>query len=246
MSKELVEARPFLVMDKQDEKQVIAEMSGEIMEAYVYSYTQGNKVVEGLSLAGINAVAIHMAETGHPIRVINQWITEDEKYIKAIVKVGRFSVKDDCEEVMLDSTLGAKRQPRYYSSGIENPFAYELAITKAERNARKKLMPEKIIMEMMKEYKKQGKVEEVEYEPQEEENEIEAGFPGDEPQDKPTGKKTYPISPNQRKAMEKNNITIPDNCSYAQASKLIKESIAKSNKKLTRGDGQGALIPEDE
>jgi len=147
---------------------------------------------------------------------------------------------------MLDSTLGAKRQPRYYSTGVENPFAYELAITKAERNARKKLMPEKIIMEMMKEYKKQGKVEEVEYESQKEENEIEAGFPQDKPQVKSTGKRIYPMSPNQRKAMEKNNIAIPDNCSYAQASKLIKASMAKSKKKLTRGNGQEALIAEDE
>ena len=66
------------------------------------------------------------------------------------------------------------------------------------------------------------------------------------PDDKPMGKKTYPISPNQRRILEKNKITIPDNCSYAQASKLIKASMAKSKEKLTRANGQEALIPKDE
>lgn len=75
-----------------------------------------------------------------------------------------------------------------------------------------------------------------------EENKIELGFP----QDKPTGKKVYPISPNQRKAMEKNNIPIPDNCSYAQAKKLIADSIVKSKKKLTRGDNREPLIADQE
>ncbi len=77
------------------------------------------------------------------------------------------------------------------------------------------------------------------------ENEIE-GVVEDKPQDKPTGKKTYPISPNQRRILEKNKITIPDNCSYAQASKLIKQSMAKSKGKPERGDGQEALMVEEE
>ena len=78
------------------------------------------------------------------------------------------------------------------------------------------------------------------------ENKVEEGFPQEEPQSKSTGKKTYPVSPNQRKAMEKNKITIPDNCSYAQAKKLIADSIAKSKKKPVRGDGKEALIADQE
>ena len=68
------------------------------------------------------------------------------------------------------------------------------------------------------------------------ENEIEQVTP----QDEPTGKKVYPISPNQRRVMEKNNIIEPQNCSYAQAKKLIADSIAQS--KLDRGDGQEPLL----
>lgn len=255
---EIAEVRPFLVMDKADEEQVLAEMRGEIIKEYVYSYIQGKKIVEGLSLAGINAVAIHMAENGYPLRVINQWITEDDKYIKAIVKVGRFSVTDEGTEVILDSTLGAKRQARNYPRGAENPFAYELAITKAERNARKKLMPEKIIIEMMKEYKKQGKTKKLE-EPtleeaqeytqeytnkaREEENEIERV-----PEEKsttshdPLDEATTP----QIRIMKRFKIPVPKGCTKAQANILIKDNMAKSKKKPTRGDRESPLIPPPE
>jgi len=162
MTNELVEARPFLLMDKEDEKQIIAEMRGEIIKEYVYSYFKDGRRVEGLSLAGINAVSIHMAEVGNPMRVIEQNITEDAEYIKAVIKVGRYSVKNDGTEVGLDSAYGAKRQAKFYASGKANPFAFEQAISKAERNARKKLIPEKVIVELMKQYKKEGKVKTIE------------------------------------------------------------------------------------
>jgi len=161
MNTELVEARPFLLMDAEDEKQIIAEMRGEIIKQYVYSYRDKGRLVEGLSLAGINAVSIHMAEVGNPMRVLEQNITEDAEFIKAVIKVGRYSVKNDGTEVGLDSAYGAKRQAKFYASGKANPFAFEQAISKAERNARKKLIPEKVIVELMKQYKKEGKVKEI-------------------------------------------------------------------------------------
>jgi len=75
----------------------------------------------------------------------------------------------------------------------------------------------------------------------EEENKIEKA-----PTSKPTEKKQYPISPNQRRVMERNNVPIPDNCSYAQAKKLIADSITKNKKKPTRGDGKEPLIADQE
>lgn len=162
MSDELVEARPFLLMDREDEKQIIAEMRGEILKEYVYSYKDKGRTIEGLSLAGINAVSIYMAEMRKPMRALEQHITEDSEFVKAVVKVGRYSVKDDGTEVGLDSAYGAKRQAKFYASGKENPFAFEQAISKAERNARKKLIPEKVIVELMKQYKEEGKVKKIE------------------------------------------------------------------------------------
>lgn len=78
------------------------------------------------------------------------------------------------------------------------------------------------------------------------ENEIEK-VPEDD-QNKPTEKKwkDYPISPAQREKAAKYNVDISKCKHYADVSKLIRDSVAKSKKKLTRGDGQDALIPEEE
>ena len=58
--------------------------------------------------------------------------------------------------------------------------------------------------------------------------------------------KDYPISPAQREKAATYNIDISKCKHYADVSKLIRDSVAKSKKKLTRGDGQSALIPEEE
>lgn len=62
---------------------------------------------------------------------------------------------------------------------------------------------------------------------------------------KPTEKKVYPVSPGQRTTAAKHNVDISKCKSYAQAKKLIADSVAKS-KKLTRGDGKDALVPPPE
>jgi len=162
MSNELTEVKPFVLMDAEDEKQIIAEMRGEIIKAYVYRYTDKGHTVEGLSKAGVDAVAMNLAMQKKPLRVLGHSVVEDDKYIKAIVKVGRYIINEDGTESLLDTTLGTKRQAKFYVGGRENPFAYEQAVVKAERNGKRKLMPEKIIIEMMKLYKNQGRTKDIE------------------------------------------------------------------------------------
>jgi len=159
---ELAEVKPFILMDAEDEKQIVAEMRGEIIKAYVYRYTDKGHTVEGLSKAGVDAVAMNLAMKKRPLRVLEQTVSEDDKYIKVIVKVGRYIINEDGTETLLDTTLGTKRQAKFYAGGRENPFAYEQAVVKAERNGKRKLMPEKIIIEMMKLYTDQGRTKDIE------------------------------------------------------------------------------------
>ena len=162
----IAEAKPFLMMDKEDEEQIVREMRGEIIKEYVYSFTQKGKVVEGLSKAGVDAIALEMAQRNRPFRIIGEpIINEDDKYVKAIVKVGRYLIYPDGREVLMDTVLGTKRQAKFYSDGTENPFAYEQALIKAERNAKRRLIPEKIMIEMLKLYKEQGRVKRIKEEP---------------------------------------------------------------------------------
>lgn len=75
----------------------------------------------------------------------------------------------------------------------------------------------------------------------EEENKIEKV-----PADEPIGKKVYPVSPGQRTTAAKHNVNISGCKSYAEAKKLIADSVAKSKKKLIRGDGKQPLIADQE
>ena len=87
------------------------------------------------------------------------------------------------------------------------------------------------------------------------ENEIEQ-VPEDKTQDIPedmrpqTSPLDEPASPPQLRALKWNKIPIPKGCTKGQADELIKASMAKSKskpkEKLNRGDGQEALIPEEE
>lgn len=45
------------VIDTVDDQAIVEMMTGQTIQDYVYSFKQGNKMVEGLTLAGINEAA---------------------------------------------------------------------------------------------------------------------------------------------------------------------------------------------
>lgn len=233
---ELAEVRPFILMDKADEEQILQEMRGEIIKVYVYSYTDKGKTVEGLSKAGVDAAAMEMAARGKPIRVLDYKIDEDDRFYKAIVRVGRYIVKDNGTESLLDTTLGTKRQAKTYASGKENPFAFEQAVVKAERNAKRKLMPEKIIVEMMKAFKSQkGRMKQIEPE----NNGIEKVTPEDK------SEKRLATKP-QLVLLKKLKVDIQEGLlSFNEADKLIKETLAMKKEK-SKAKEEPEVVPGKE
>lgn len=167
MNKEIVPTNgnlPFLLMEQADEEQILAEMKGEIIKEFVYSFPQGGKEIVGLSKTGVDNACREASKKGEFFRVIDMpQIQQDGDYINVIVKVGRYTLHPETrQEIMIDSTLGAKRQWKKMKlqdkSIVADPFWFEKALSKAERNAKRKLLPEKLIVELIKEYRKQGKV----------------------------------------------------------------------------------------
>lgn len=158
----LDESMPYKLMDAEDEKQILAEMRGEIIDTFVYSFVdRSGKEITGLSKVGIDNVCRESASKGEVFRVIDEpVIKEDDKAVNVVVKVGRYLQKPDGKEIMLDTTFGAKREEKFRNNRF-NPFFFETAMSKAERNAKRKLMPENLIIEMIKKYKQQGKVKTV-------------------------------------------------------------------------------------
>lgn len=127
------------VIDHVDDQSIVEIMTGQAIQDYVYSFKQGGRVVEGLTLAGINEAAnrrggiqvekIEYKETDH------SWIATAEAM----------------DTITGNSRYGAYEQPKLLS-GKKDPFAFTKAIHKAQRNAIKQLIPVPVIREVLNFY----------------------------------------------------------------------------------------------
>lgn len=124
---------PYMIMEAKDEDQILAEMKGEFLAQFVYSFQQGNRTITNLSYAGIKEA---IRRRGH-YQIIEQTITEANGKIRVLIKV--HDLVNDID------VLGASE------AEADKPFAYVLAVNKAERNAFAKVMPAKLIAEMIQE-----------------------------------------------------------------------------------------------
>ena len=127
------------VIDSVDDQAIVEMMTGQTIQDYVYSFKQGGRVVEGLTLAGINEAAnrrggiqvdnIDYKETEH------SWIATAEAV----------------DTIIGNSRYGAFEQPKMIG-GRPDPYAFTKAIHKAQRNAIKQLLPVPVIREVLNFY----------------------------------------------------------------------------------------------
>lgn len=123
----------YQIMESKDEEQILAEMKGEFLQNYVYSFKQGGRDINGLSYIGVKEA---IRKRGH-IEIVDQKIEETNGKIRALVKVHDYTNDID--------VLGASE------AEADKPFAYVLAVNKAERNAFAKLIPAKLFAELIAE-----------------------------------------------------------------------------------------------
>ena len=129
----------YEVVDQVDDQAIIELMTGQTIQDYVYSFKQGGRTVEGLTLAGINEAAnrrggIQVEEVKYEEQE-NSWIAT----AKAV------------DTITGSSRYGAYEQPKM-SGGRPDPFAFTKAIHKAQRNAIKQLIPVPVIREVLNFY----------------------------------------------------------------------------------------------
>ena len=135
---------PYTIMERKDENQILQEIKGNVLEEFVYSFPQGNRTITGLSYAGVKQIALEMGSLhiSEPILQENNgtWICK----VKAIDK------RRDLE------VWGVSQQPKFMElrngNKTRDDFCIQKCVSKAERNALRKLMPEKILIEMIKEW----------------------------------------------------------------------------------------------
>ncbi len=129
----------YEVVDQVDDQTIVELMTGQTIQDYVYSFKQGGRVVEGLTLAGINEAANRRGG----IQVEEKDYEETEYSWIATVKA--------VDTITGSSRYGACEQPKM-NGNRPDPFAFVKAIHKAQRNAIKQLLPVPVIREVLNFY----------------------------------------------------------------------------------------------
>jgi hypothetical protein len=129
----------YEVVDQVDDQAIVELMTGQTIQDYVYSFKQGGRVVEGLTLAGINEAAnrrggIQVEEVKYE-ELDHSWIAT----VKAV------------DTITGSSRYGAYEQPKMNGSRPD-PFAFTKAVHKAQRNAIKQLIPVPVIRDVLNFY----------------------------------------------------------------------------------------------
>ncbi len=138
MTQEIAVYERVREIDRRDDEQIIAHMSGELVTEYVYSFTDGGgRKQEGLSWAGVR----ELAQLRGNIVLDKPDVEDHDDFIRVMVRA------TDMERNV--SVWGGTHQPKYITrrdkTRTPDDFAYEKAISKAQRNAIKNLMPVTVV-----------------------------------------------------------------------------------------------------
>ena len=160
---------PFVLMDAADDALILAELEGRILDTWVYEFTSGGQKVQGLSKVGIDQATRELAKKGEVLRELECGYhvdPTDKNYVLFTVKVGRFAISKEGQEILLDTAIGAKRQwtkmARRDGRVVSDPFWFEKGLAKAARNAKQRLLPEEIKTKILTFAKEKGRVQKVE------------------------------------------------------------------------------------
>jgi len=147
-----------------DDEQIEAELMGKAMEHYVYAFDQQGKQVTGLTVAGVNEMSRQLTrkkDSGIKIRIVPDSI-KIERNVEENGELGVSVILMAENMISGETAIGAKFEPfkkKGRNGSYENTFALEKAVSKAERNAKRKLIPEKVAIEMIKKFVKVGGVQ---------------------------------------------------------------------------------------
>src|SRR3989338_7220426 len=126
----------YELMDRKDDQQILAELQGRFLDEYVYEFPQDGKTVTGLSWIGTKEASREYGGIQVPLEKL-KIIAEDDKSVT--VAVESFDVYTGT------SRIGLKRQQKHLrlrdGRVLENPFYFEQAVSKAQRNAINAVIP---------------------------------------------------------------------------------------------------------
>jgi hypothetical protein len=137
----------YELLDRRDEEQILAEIKGNIITKMFYSFPLDGRMVTGISWVGTKEIARQYG--GIDIKYVR--VDETEDSFIAVMKA--------TDTRRGTSLLGTATQPKIMSNrGGEKPdrFAYTKAVSKAQRNAIRAIIPERFLVEMYEQFKEEN------------------------------------------------------------------------------------------
>jgi hypothetical protein len=133
----------ILMIEKRDEEQIIQKMRGEVAQSWIYSFSQNGKQITSLSYNGVKeAIRRRGNLSWYSCDHCHKPVHIEETETEIIATVTAWDLNNNVRFIGTASAF--KKQP----------FSWVLAVNKAERNALRKLLPEKTIALLIEEFLK--------------------------------------------------------------------------------------------
>lgn len=160
----------FARFEELDDKLILKELENQVVDSWVYHFTQDGHEIWGLGKVGIDACAKEMGKKGVALREDSVEFAQDPthpEYVLFTAKVSKHVVGKEGQEAMVESAIGTKRQwimlKRKGDGKIRaNKFWFEQGSIKALRNAKSRLIPDDIKTKIIAFAKTHKKVKEIE------------------------------------------------------------------------------------
>ena len=140
----------FAIMERKDEEQILAELKGHYLEEFVYSFEHAGRRVIGLSWAGVKECAYRMGG----IDVVDCRVEDKGDYWLVLAKAvdrttgsGRYGISTQPKKMKLKD-----------GSEQEDLFSLPKALSKAQRNAIRGLIPEQYIKTFLDHYLQEKRI----------------------------------------------------------------------------------------
>ena len=135
----------YEIMERKDEQQIIAELQGRYLDEFVYEFEQEGKPVTGLSWLGVQEASRSIG--GIDIEIVDRKEGEEKagnlewKWVEFVVKAVDVNTSSSRLGVKRQYNKGRRRDGKIY----DIPFYTEIALSKAQRNAIRALLPQTLI-----------------------------------------------------------------------------------------------------
>lgn len=136
-------------IERRDDNQILASLAGEAIKEYAYRFNDSKgRLITGLSWTGIKEIA---AQRGNII-VQDADISESDDYIRVVIKATdlnrNVSVFGGCHQPKKMRVNVGQGQYEF----VPDEFYFQKALSKAQRNAIKSLLPTTLLTKMLQAY----------------------------------------------------------------------------------------------